>query len=103
MKRIIHYLKAEYFKKILISPLDWGLGHITRSIPIIKELLIRGHKVITCGDKVAEKIYLKEFPEIKHVFLKGYKPYYSKRKSQRFAILKQVPKFINRIIEEKKL
>ena len=64
--------------------------------------MIRGHKVITCGDKVAEKIYLKEFPEIKHVFLKGYKPYYSKRKSQRFAILKQVPKFINRIIEEKK-
>ena len=66
------------------------------------ELLIRGHKVITCGDKVAEKIYAKEFPEIKHIFLKGYKPYYSKRKSQEFMIIKQLPKFINRIIQEKK-
>ena len=64
--------------------------------------MVRGHEVITCGDKVSEKIYTKEFPEIKHVFLKGYEPYYSKRKSQVFSILKQLPKFIIRIIEEKK-
>ena len=25
-------------KKILIAPLNWGLGHATRSIPIIKAL-----------------------------------------------------------------
>ena len=58
--------------------------------------------IITCGDKVAEKIFQKEFPDIKHVFLKGYKPYYSIRKNQGLVILKQLPKFINRIIKEKK-
>jgi len=25
--------------KVLVAPLDWGLGHATRCIPIIKELV----------------------------------------------------------------
>lgn len=87
----------------MIAPLDWGLGHITRTIPIIRELLKRGHKVITCGDHIAEEIYQKEFPNINHIIIKGYEPYYSGNNNQRIAILKQVPKFIKKIIKEKKI
>jgi len=25
--------------RILVAPLDWGLGHVTRCVPIIKEFL----------------------------------------------------------------
>ena len=32
------YLKNFKNKKILICPLDWGLGHAARLVPIIKEL-----------------------------------------------------------------
>jgi len=32
--------------KIFISPLSWGLGHATRDIPIIRELIDRGHEVM---------------------------------------------------------
>jgi len=30
---------------VFVSPLSWGLGHATRDIPIIEELLARGHEV----------------------------------------------------------
>ncbi len=36
--------------KILISPLDWGLGHATRLIPIIRKLSDNGNDVIIAGD-----------------------------------------------------
>ena len=37
--------------KILIAPLNWGLGHASRCIPIIKSLLANESEVIVaCGD-----------------------------------------------------
>jgi hypothetical protein len=32
-------------KKVLIAPLDWGLGHATRCIPVITALLELGYHV----------------------------------------------------------
>ena len=36
--------------KILIAPLNWGLGHATRSIPIIRHYLAKGDEVVLGGD-----------------------------------------------------
>ena len=60
----IFYLNPEEEKKILIAPLDWGLGHISRTIPIIKILQERGHEVITCGNKISYNIYKKNFQKL---------------------------------------
>ena len=50
-------------KRILIAPLDWGLGHATRCIPVIRNLQSQGHEVILASAGRA-LIYLKEyFPE----------------------------------------
>tara|TARA_B110001452_G_scaffold212454_1_gene183051 strand:+ start:607 stop:1629 length:1023 start_codon:yes stop_codon:yes gene_type:complete len=87
----------------LIAPLDWGLGHISRTIPLIELLHERGHEVITCGNKISNNIYKKEFPEIKHIEIQGYKPYYSKNRSQKWALIKQIPKFIKTIYSERKI
>ncbi|MDA8556706.1 hypothetical protein N9K77_00745 [bacterium] len=59
-------------KKILIAPLDWGLGHISRTISIIKLLQERGHEVITCGNNTSYNIYKKEFSgrESAHIIIK---------------------------------
>ena len=37
--------------KVLVAPLDWGLGHATRCIPIIKELTNQGCTVIIAADR----------------------------------------------------
>ena len=31
--------------KVLVAPLDWGLGHATRCVPVIKEFLRQGAQV----------------------------------------------------------
>ena len=78
------------------------MGHITRIIPLIKELQNRGHHVITCGDSVAKNILSEEFESIHHVLIDGYKPYYSNSKNQTIALIKQLPKFFKTVFLEKK-
>ena len=41
---------------ILIAPLDWGLGHATRCIPVIRELLQSSCKVIIATEGSQEKL-----------------------------------------------
>ncbi|MFB6307432.1 MAG: glycosyltransferase, partial [Flavobacteriales bacterium] len=48
-----------YKKRILISPLDWGLGHATRCIPLIQHLKELGTEVIVAANDV-HKTILKE-------------------------------------------
>ena len=38
-------------RRILIAPLDWGLGHATRCIPIINELIKQDCEVIIAADE----------------------------------------------------
>ena len=38
--------------RILVAPLDWGLGHVTRCIPIVNELISRG---VRCGLEPKDK------------------------------------------------
>ena len=50
-------------KRILIAPLDWGLGHATRCIPIIKSLLEK-NTVAIASDGEALELLRKEFPNL---------------------------------------
>jgi len=86
--------------KILVAPMDWGLGHVSRTIPIIKTLLSRGHEIITCGNNDAKAIYEEEFQNLAHLDFKGYSPKYSKSNNQGLAMIKQSPKFFKLIKEE---
>lgn len=69
-----------------ISPLNWGLGHATRDIPIIRELLNRGHEVTIATSGNALASLKKEFPQCNFIFYKDYPAPYS---STRFFL----PKF----------
>ena len=90
-------------KKVLVGPLDWGLGHITRSMPIIEKLIERGHEVHTCGNEIAEKLYAEVFPNLPHKKILGYDPVYSSRNTQRWAMASQSPKFFWVIKKEEKI
>ena len=44
-------------KRILVAPLNWGIGHATRCIPIINALIDNNYEVIDLGVMVScEKI-----------------------------------------------
>lgn len=49
-------------KRVLIAPLDWGLGHATRCIPLINKLLAQGATVIIATNGRAYDLLKGEFP-----------------------------------------
>ncbi len=85
----------------LIAPLDWGLGHATRCIPVIQKLLLAGFKVIIAGEGDQKILIQKEFPELEFVHLTGYKLQYSSTKLRTIAkIILQIPKILIAINSE---
>lgn len=65
--------------KVLICPLDWGLGHATRCIPVIRLLLSKGCVVVVAAGGPQKKLLQQEFAEISFLDLDGYQVHYSKK------------------------
>lgn len=87
-------------KKFLISPLDWGLGHATRCIPIIHELLSRNIEVIIAADGKPLELLKKEFPNLMFEVLPGYDVTYQNKGSFFFKVLGKVPNILKMIHKE---
>lgn len=87
-------------KKILIAPLDWGLGHATRCIPIIREIIALGHEPIIASDGRSLDLLHSEFPGLTIIRLPGYNPVYPKNGSMFPKMGLQVPKFLFAIARE---
>ncbi len=64
-------------KRILVCPLDWGLGHASRCIPLIHNLLQEGHVVIIAAAKNPLTLLRLEFPALEFIVLDGYGIKYS--------------------------
>lgn len=91
-------------KNILVAPLNWGLGHATRCIPIIKELQNQGFTPILASDGVALSLLKKEFPELVALELPSYNIEYAKKgKNFKWKLLQNSPNTLNAILSEKKL
>ena len=87
--------------KILVAPLDWGLGHITRCIPIVNELIKQGWEVWLAGNKRGLAIIRKEFPQLSTVYLEGYNViYHPSKKGFTWKIIKQLPGILSSIKAE---
>ena len=89
-------------KRILVAPLDWGLGHATRCIPIIHALLAMGHEPIIATDGHAYDLLALELPQLQILRLNGYHPFYPENGSMVIAMGRQLPKFIRAIAHERK-
>jgi uncharacterized protein (TIGR00661 family) len=90
-------------KTILIAPLNWGLGHATRCIPIIKALQENDYIPIIASDGIALELLRKEFPYLQTLELPSYQIEYPKNgKNFKWKLLQNCPKMIEAIFEEKK-
>ena len=59
-------------KKIIVAPLFWGLGHATRCIPIIEQLINLGKEIIIASDGEALELLTSEFPHLPAESLPAY-------------------------------
>lgn len=87
--------------KVLVAPLDWGLGHATRCIPIIKELLNQKCQVIIAAEGAQKALLHEEFPFLTFVELPGYRIQYDKNRALTFLrLIASIPKILIRIKRE---
>ena len=100
-------MKAENFNipgnksRILVAPLDWGLGHATRCIPVISALIKQHCTVIVAAEGQNKTLMQKEFPQLQFIELRGYRVRYSRKKFWLpVKLLWQLPKIMYRIYAE---
>ena len=79
---------------ILVAPLNWGLGHASRCVPLIQRLLDEGNEVILGGDGESLTLLRKHFPRLRYTYLAPLNLRYSAGKSQVWAIVKALPALI---------
>lgn len=58
--------------RFLVAPLNWGLGHAGRCVPIINTLLEAGQDVVLASSGVALDLIRLEFPELPYYQLPDY-------------------------------
>lgn len=93
--------QANNSPKILVAPLDWGLGHATRCIPIIKELLQQNCRVTLAASDNGKSLLQQEFPLLPFLDLPGYNiDYASTAWGLAVKIVAQIPKLLAAIKEE---
>lgn len=87
----------------MVAPLNWGLGHATRCIPIIKALLEYNYIPIIASDGSALALLRKEFPHLESVELPSYNIEYAKKGNNfKLKMIWDSPKMIQAIAKEKK-
>ncbi len=89
-------------KRILVCPLDWGLGHASRCIPLIYAFLEEGHEVLLAGSGQSAQLLKQEFPTLTFIPFESFTLRYSAGTSQIGAVLKAFPRLLKRIKTEQK-
>lgn len=86
--------------KVLICPLNWGLGHATRCVPLIRKFVSEGHEPVVVADGFPLAFLKQEFPSLRFIEYPSYSVYYASGKSQIGAMLFNFPNIVSGIIRE---
>jgi len=88
-------------KKIIIAPLNWGLGHATRCVPIIKELQKSNFTPVIASDGTALQFLIKEFPSLEFFELPSYKISYGR--NLKWSLIRKIPTIVRAVHKERLL
>lgn len=86
-------------KKIIVASLNWGLGHSSRCVPIIKSLLVNNFTPIIASDGKALEFLQQEFPNLECLELPSYHISYGK--NLKWKLLFQLPRIWKAVKKEK--
>lgn len=87
-------------RNILICPLEWGLGHAARMIPLAARLSETGNNIIIGAGEEHLALFRKEMPDISLLHFPGFKPGYSRYLPQYLALLLKTPLLLYHIFRE---
>ena len=87
-------------KTVLVCPLDWGIGHATRCVPVIMKFLENGFNVVIAADGHPLEFLRKEFPSLRFLRFPGIKITYPKNSWFALKMCLLTPKFLYGIYRE---
>lgn len=88
-------------RRILVSPLNWGLGHASRCIPLVRALIEDDFEPVLAGDGESLDLLSAEFPSLRTYQLPAYGVRYSKdRNFFKLSLLAQAPAIYKAVSEE---
>jgi UDP-N-acetylglucosamine:LPS N-acetylglucosamine transferase len=88
--------------RIIVIPLNWGLGHATRLIPIIREFKEKGAEIYFGGSPNHFTLLNQEIDGIEYIEMPYFNIHLSGPASQVISIARQAPSFLYTIIKEHK-
>jgi len=89
-------------KSVLVCPLDWGIGHATRCVPVIKHFLAQGFRVVIASDRRPMAFLRREFPNLEFIKFPGTHITYPQGSLMALKIFFQGPKLLSGIRREHK-
>lgn len=87
-------------KRVLVCPLYWGMGHATRSLPIVNHYLEQGCEVWVAGNTPVLSFYEQEQPKVHLLCFDNVVMHYQRRLPLWIVLLWQLPKFVYGIAKE---
>ena len=87
-------------KNILICPLEWGLGHAARMIPLAEKLRGLNYNIIFGAGEKHLAFLRRELPDLTYINFPGFRPVYSRFLPQYIVLLLEIPVLIYHIISE---
>jgi uncharacterized protein (TIGR00661 family) len=78
----------------LVCPLDWGIGHATRCVPVIGALIEQGWKVIVATDGRPYEFYRSEYPELELLRFPGTEIRYPSGPGMALAMAVKIPRLL---------
>lgn len=102
-------LKASHLRamfrgaRILVAPLDWGLGHAARCVPVVQALLERGATPVIGAEKGPLALLREAFPNVAHVRIPGMDVRYARGRSMAWAMAVQFPAMLRQVRTEQRL
>jgi len=87
----------------MVCPLDWGLGHASRMIPVVRMLMKKGYKIKLAGSGKSLALLSCNFPGLPFISMPSAEIRYSESKSQLWCIISQLPALLLSIVKEHRL
>lgn len=87
-------------QRILISALNWGMGHVSRCIPLIDALVNNDNFVVFAGDEFQEQIIKQYFPSLQFEYHEGYPFEFGKHGNYGLDLVKQFLPLRKRLSKE---
>lgn len=89
--------------RVLVAPLNWGLGHAARCVPLVNRFIAQGDEVVLGGDGESLVLLQKHFPTLPVVRLADLSLSYSAGGSQVGAMLRALPKIVRAALADHRL